>query len=84
MRSFRSRKFHKQFALLPLNIQELARKNYLLWQANPSHPSLEFKPLNDPDWSVRVGDHYRVVGARDGDTILWYWIGSHEAYNKLF
>ncbi|MDR1146107.1 MAG: hypothetical protein LBK71_08240 [Verrucomicrobiales bacterium] len=70
-------------ARLPVGIQELARQKFTLWRVNTKHPSLDFKPLQWPDWSVRIGDHYRAVGAKDGDQIMWYWIGSHEEYNNL-
>jgi len=81
--SFRSRKFNKQFALLPARVQELARKNYQLWRENPWHASLNFEPLGKSRWSVRIGDHYRVMGIMDGNKISWYWIGPHETYNKM-
>ena len=82
MKSFLYPDFIEMFGKLPAHVQELARKNYRLWAQNPQHPSLRFKPAGKSRWSVRVGDHYRVLGIRDGDTITWYWIGSHEAYNK--
>jgi len=33
--------------------------------------------------SARVGARYRAVGLRDGDVIIWFWIGSHADYDKL-
>jgi hypothetical protein len=81
--SRRSKTFRELYTRLPARARELAVKNFRLWRANPAHPSLHFKPLAEPDWSVRVGAHYRAIGARKGDTILWYWIGTHEDYNKL-
>jgi len=82
--SRRSRNFKKLYAALPAHIQALAVKNYLLWRQNPRHPSLRFKPVNETDWSIRVGDHHRSLGAKRPDgSILWYWIGTHEACNKL-
>ena len=84
MISHRSWNFKRLYALLPAHVQDLAMKNFLLWQQNPWHPSLDFKPHEPPDWSVRIGRSHRAVGAWEGDTIVWHWIGSHEAYNKLF
>jgi hypothetical protein len=55
-----------------------------LWSANAFHPSLHFKSIGKPNWSVRVGAHYRAVGKFSGDIFIWEWIGSHEAYNKRF
>ncbi len=34
-------------------------------------------------YSVRVGLSYRALGVKEEDTIIWFWIGSHEEYNKL-
>ncbi len=34
-------------------------------------------------WSVRVGLHYRAVAVEVLGGLLWFWIGSHEDYNKL-
>jgi hypothetical protein len=86
-RSRRNKQFKALFAKLPADVQHLATKNYELWKRNPSHPGLDFKcidPREPPTYSVRVGDHYRAAGALRGDTIIWFWIGSHETYNKLF
>lgn len=84
MKSFASPSFWNLFRSLPEDIQKLAEKNYQLWQANPRHPSLRFKPIKSDFWSVRVGAHYRAVGRfRDDRTFLWLWIGTHEEYSKL-
>jgi hypothetical protein len=32
---------------------------------------------------VRVGDHYRAVGLKQGNDVVWFWIGTHEEYNKF-
>jgi hypothetical protein len=42
-----------------------------------------FKPLGRNVWSVRIGDHYRALGKRSGDLIVWFWIGTHEEYNNF-
>jgi hypothetical protein len=76
--------FWKLYRGLPVEVKELARKNYRLWAANAFHPSLRFKPVGKPNWSVRIGDHYRAVGKFAGDTFVWEWIGTHEQYNKRF
>lgn len=85
MRSRATARFWKLYTALPVRIQQLARKNYLLWRDNPI-PSLGFKPLKGGSgkrFSIRVGDHYRAIGQRIDDGIEWVWIGSHEDYNKL-
>jgi hypothetical protein len=27
--------------------------------------------------------HYRVLGLREPDAMVWFWIGSHAEYDKL-
>jgi hypothetical protein len=84
VKSKASREFWKLFYNLPNDAQRLAYKNYLLWQNNPRHPSLRFRPIKSKQWSVRVGDHYRAVGHFvANDAFLWTWIGTHEDYNRL-
>ena len=77
-------KLHDQ---LPEHIQRLAKKNFELLKANTHHPSINLKKLSGSGTrsyvSARVGDHYRTVGILDGNDIVWFWIGSHEDYNKL-
>ncbi len=76
--------FWRLYRALPADARALAQKNYQLWSANSFHPSLHFKAIGKPNWSVRVGAHYRAVGRFSGNGFLWEWIGSHEEYNKRF
>ncbi len=79
-----SARFWQQFERLPRHIQELARKNYLLWLKDRRHPSLHFKPFHRRLYSARVGEHYRAVGYYSNpDEFTWIWIGSHEDYSKF-
>ncbi|VAX34928.1 hypothetical protein MNBD_UNCLBAC01-1211 [hydrothermal vent metagenome] len=78
--------FIKYFSKLPLRIKKKARKNYKLWKQDHSHPSLDFKQAHpsDPIYSVRVGIGWRALGLKhSSNLIIWFWIGSHESYNKL-
>ena len=76
--------FWRLYAALPAEVRLLAQKNYRLWSANAFHPSLHFKSIGKPNWSARVGDHYRAVGKSSGAVFLWEWIGTHEAYSRRF
>jgi hypothetical protein len=38
---------------------------------------------HNPIYSVRIGLHYRALGLKEDDTIIWFWIGSHAEYDKL-
>lgn len=85
MKNRRTKQFNKLFVQLPRVVQEQAETTYQLFRRDPYHPSLHFKRIDpqDPVYSVRIGAHYRAVGIWVGDTIRWYWIGTHEEYNKL-
>ena len=76
--------FWRLYHALPVDVCATARKNCQLWQAQAFHPSLRFKPTGRPNWSARVGDHYRAVGRFIDDIFLWEWIGSHADYDKRF
>ncbi len=77
--------FRKAFSDLPEHIQRQAREAYRLFQGNPQHPSLWFKRVHAsrPIYSVRVGLRYRALGVRDRDVMVWFWIGSHDEYERL-
>ena len=77
------RRFWKCFEALLAAVQKLAREKYALWKTDPRHPSLKFEERRNEICVVRVGDHYRAVGVREGDVVGWFWIGSHEEYNRF-
>jgi hypothetical protein len=49
---------------------------------NPGHSSLHLKKVGDY-WSVRVTKRYRAVATEAEDGLLWFWIGTHEDYERL-
>ena len=82
MKHLASPRFWRHYHSLPEAIRNLADKNFELLKADPHHPSLHFKKIGQL-WSVRVGVHYRALGLDNGDSIVWFWIGSHADYDKL-
>lgn len=70
---------------LPPAVRRQARKAYRLFVRDAQHPSLQFKPIHprEPIYSVRVSLNYRAVATKEGDDVIWFWIGRHEAYDKL-
>ena len=62
---------------------ELAREKYALWKTDPHDPSLSFEERRNGICVVRIGEHYRAIGVREGDVVAWFWIGTHEAYNNF-
>jgi hypothetical protein len=85
MTSYTTRQFRRLFAALPRYVQQQARQSYRLFRQNPAHPGLRFKRVHadPPMYCARVGIGYRAVGVVEGDTIAWFWIGSHANYDKL-
>jgi hypothetical protein len=43
---------------------------------------LRFKKVGDP-WSVRIGSGHRALDLLQGDTFFWFWIGTHDEYERL-
>jgi hypothetical protein len=85
VRSHLTGDFVVRFRELPPRIQRLARRNYKLWEENPSHPGLQFKLVGKrkPVYSIRVGIGWRALGLMTDDVIVWFWIGSHAEYERL-
>ena len=78
-----NRRFWKCFERLPAATQRLAREKFALWKKDPHHPSLRFEQRRDGVCVVRIGDHYRAVGLSEREVIAWFWIGTHEEYNRF-
>jgi hypothetical protein len=77
------RRFWKAFEKLPALIQNLAREKYALWKRDPFHSSLHFEERRNGICVVRIGTGYRALGLREDDTVIWFWIGTHEEYNRF-
>lgn len=79
-------RFWQLYRMLPREIRQRAREAYRLFQDNPTHPSLHCHRLKGhPEaWSVRVTRDFRAVGLLEGDTITWFWIGDHQAFERAF
>lgn len=83
MKNRRRKRFNKLFAKLPAHIQKQAKKDLQFFQENPYDPTLGFKMLNKAVCAIDIGYRYRALGEKTGDTIEWFWIGSHEDYNNV-
>jgi len=70
---------------LPEQVQRQAKIAYSRFQQDPFHPGLQFKQVHEvkPIYSARISRDYRAVGIKNGDEIVWFWIGSHSDYDKL-
>jgi len=78
-------RFRKSLAALPEQVRAQARLAYRIFEQDPWHPGLQFKQVHpaQPIYSARVGLGYRALGVRDGDLVVWFWIGSHADYDRM-
>ena len=78
--------FWSGYRHLPEQVRRSARQAYARFQDDPFHPSLHLKALRGHDglWSARITRDYRAVAYREGDTIIWFWIGSHAEFDRTF
>jgi hypothetical protein len=85
VKSVATRRFWRLFQELPEDAQRLAIKNYEMWRANPSHPSLHFRRLEGSTDLVtaRIGNHYRALGHQESGNVTWVWIGTHAEYDRM-
>ncbi len=85
MRSRATPGFWKLYNRLPRTEQRRARKAYQMWKDNPNAPGLRFKCVSEvePIYSARVSENYRVLGLMEGDTVIWFWIGDHNEYERM-
>jgi hypothetical protein len=85
VRSFTTPSFWKAYRQLDEETRKRARKAYRLFTSDPTHPSLAFKKVHptEPVYSARVSLDHRAVGIRDGDAVVWIWIGAHDAYERF-
>lgn len=85
MNSRTNRRFRDMLAALPLTVRRQAREAYRQFRADPSYRGLRFKQVHTPPptYLARVGIGYLAVGVLDGDTVIWFWVGSHAHYDRL-
>lgn len=76
-----SEEFWEDLHSLPKYIQALAKAKFELWLNDPK--SVSFEKRSKTVWRAEVGDHYRALCEKDGEDWVWFWIDTHEEYNKL-
>ena len=76
--------FEKKFENLPKNLQKIAVKKILLFENNPSHPSLNTHKLKGPlsgYWSFYVNKKYRVLFRfLYNNKVIYYDVDTHTIY----
>jgi hypothetical protein len=83
--SHADRDFWKLFHALPPDVRRQVRKAFDLFQDDPFNPKLRFKELKGHKgyWEVSINRDVRGIGRRVGNNIDWFWIGDHEAADKI-
>lgn len=84
-RSLTTSAFWGRFNSLPKPDQLQAHEAHRCWLSDPRMPGLRYKKVHAgrPIYSVRVNINVRAVGIMSGHDIVWFWIGSHDAYEAL-
>jgi hypothetical protein len=83
---WQTKSFRDSLSALPLPVKELASQKYQALLANPQLVGIKPIPENKGKlevWSAQVGHHYRALAAKFQSQYIWYWIGTHEGYNKI-
>lgn len=88
-RNVRTKGYKDRLTKIGGRVARLADESFALFLANPEDPALHNHPLDDThrgrhrknSRAVSITLRYRAIYVADGDTNVWYWIGSHEDYN---
>ena len=81
-RSFATPAFWKCYESLPAPVRALADEKFAVFENDPFQPSLGLKQKGSV-WTADIGRSYRALAYRSDNDFHWFWIGTHEAYNKL-
>ena len=83
--------FDCYFQDLPEKIQKSVRKAIRMYEESPRAKGLMLHRLKDNkrgshfdgSWSVRVNQQYRAIFVIVNGKALWYWVGTHNDYNRF-
>jgi len=85
-----SKAFIKLFKKLKKQTQLDAVEACHQWRDNPGYPSLKFGRVQNTKaraFRLSIGDHYRALAVHEKfgsqDYYQWFWIGTHEEYNRM-
>lgn len=83
--------FTKQLRKLPPQVVKSLRRKQECMTKDPNGPWVGVSDKHDSrkgrhrdgSWAARLASEYRALFVRDGESIIWYWIGSHAAYDNF-
>src|SRR5262245_43349993 len=69
----------------PEKLADEAIAEHRVFAKNRYHPSLQFKQVHPgrPIFPARVALGHRALAVRDGDDLVWFWVGSHADSDQL-
>jgi hypothetical protein len=67
---------------LPEDVRQRADKQYERLASDSAHPSVHLKPVGQ-FWSARATDAVRALAVREENTFIWFWVGTHDEYQRL-
>jgi hypothetical protein len=90
-RNVRTRSYRHCLSHLGDTASRLADLAFAEFLRDPQSPILANHPLDNTrrgrhrkgSRAVSVTYRYRAIYVVDGDTNVWYWIGTHESYNTF-
>jgi hypothetical protein len=74
--------FWEGYYALDVDVRKLADKSFEILKNDPQHRSLRLKKTGR-FWSARVGLHHRALALDIPGGLLWFWIGDHDAYDRI-
>ena len=76
----KTKNFLLRYKRLPKSIQKKVEKQILFLEKDFFYPSLRTKKLIGAKdwWEFRVDYHYRMIGKKQGETIILHSVGPHD------
>ena len=82
MKHVAAEQFWKCYDKLPITIQKLADNNFAVIKQYPNHPLLRLMKI-EKIISMRIGSRVRALACEEGETVIWFWVGTYRQYKKL-
>ncbi|MBI4689215.1 MAG: hypothetical protein HY754_02940 [Nitrospirae bacterium] len=80
----RTKRFVKDYAVLPDELKGRTEKAVSILLKGTHHPSLRLKKMEGRQgiWEIRVSDSYRLTFQISGDTYILRRVGTHDVLKK--
>lgn len=75
--------FWECYNRLPLAVRKSVDNNFAIIKQYPKHPLLRLVKV-EQIVSMRVGNRCRALAVEEGETTIWFWVGTHKHYTALF